>query len=63
MRGDFGWAPGLWLMLAVAIWIAGFDILYALPIASSIGSAGLHSIPARFGVARRAARSPPACTS
>ena len=29
VRGDFGLAPGL-LMIAVATWIAGFDILYAL---------------------------------
>ncbi len=39
VRGDFGWAPGL-LMLAVGCWIAGFDILYALPTATSIAPAG-----------------------
>jgi 4-hydroxybenzoate polyprenyltransferase len=29
VRGDFAWPPGL-LMIAVACWIGGFDILYAL---------------------------------
>jgi 4-hydroxybenzoate polyprenyltransferase len=49
VRGDFGWAPGL-LMLAVAAWIAGFDILYALADRDFDRGAGLHSIPARLGV-------------
>jgi 4-hydroxybenzoate polyprenyltransferase len=49
VRGDFGWIPGL-LMIAVATWIAGFDILYALADRDFDRSAGLHSIPARFGV-------------
>ena len=53
MRGDFGWAPGL-LMIAVGAWIAGFDILYALADRDFDRTAGLHSIPARFGVGRRA---------
>jgi 4-hydroxybenzoate polyprenyltransferase len=43
-------APALWLMLAVATWIGGFDILYALADRDFDRSAGLHSIPARFGV-------------
>jgi 4-hydroxybenzoate polyprenyltransferase len=50
VRGDFTAAPGL-LMLAVASWIAGFDILYALADRDFDRGAGLHSIPARFGVA------------
>jgi 4-hydroxybenzoate polyprenyltransferase len=50
VRGDFGWAPGL-LMIAVASWIAGFDVLYALSDRDFDRKAGLHSIPARFGVA------------
>jgi 4-hydroxybenzoate polyprenyltransferase len=50
VRGDFGAAPGL-LMLAVACWIAGFDILYALADRDFDRGAGLHSIPAKFGVA------------
>lgn len=49
VRGDFGWAPGL-LMIAVASWIGGFDILYALSDRDFDRAAGLHSIPARFGV-------------
>jgi 4-hydroxybenzoate polyprenyltransferase len=49
VRGDFGWIPGL-LMLAVGCWIAGFDVLYALSDRDFDRGAGLHSIPARFGV-------------
>ena len=49
VRGDFGRAPGL-LMLAVACWIAGFDILYALADRDFDRAAGLHSIPARLGI-------------
>jgi 4-hydroxybenzoate polyprenyltransferase len=51
VRGDFGWAPGL-LMIAVASWIAGFDILYALSDREFDRATGLHSIPARLGVPR-----------
>jgi 4-hydroxybenzoate polyprenyltransferase len=50
VRGDFGWTPGL-LMVAVATWIAGFDVLYALADREFDRKTGLHSIPARFGVA------------
>jgi 4-hydroxybenzoate polyprenyltransferase len=50
VRGDFGWVPGL-LMIAVGAWIAGFDILYALSDREFDRNAGLHSIPARVGVA------------
>jgi 4-hydroxybenzoate polyprenyltransferase len=49
VRGDFGIVPGL-LMVAVACWIAGFDVLYALADRDFDRGAGLHSIPARFGV-------------
>jgi 4-hydroxybenzoate polyprenyltransferase len=49
VRGDLA-APALWLMLAVATWIGGFDILYALADRDFDRTAGLHSIPARFGV-------------
>jgi 4-hydroxybenzoate polyprenyltransferase len=49
VRGDVA-APALWLMLAVATWIGGFDILYALADRDFDRQAGLHSIPARFGV-------------
>lgn len=37
------------LMIAVATWVAGFDILYALQDEDFDRRNGLHSIPARFG--------------
>jgi 4-hydroxybenzoate polyprenyltransferase len=40
------------LATAVAAWVTGFDIIYACQDAGYDVSAGLHSIPARFGVAR-----------
>jgi 4-hydroxybenzoate polyprenyltransferase len=43
-------APALWLMVAVATWIGGFDILYALADRDFDRRERLHSIPARFGV-------------
>ena len=43
-------APALWLSVAVATWIAGFDVLYALADRDFDRTAGIHSIPARFGV-------------
>jgi 4-hydroxybenzoate polyprenyltransferase len=43
-------APAVWLTLAVATWIGGFDILYALSDRDFDRHAGLYSIPARFGV-------------
>jgi 4-hydroxybenzoate polyprenyltransferase len=49
VRGDFGWPPGL-LMIAVATWIGGFDILYAISDHDFDRRAGLHSIPARIGI-------------
>jgi 4-hydroxybenzoate polyprenyltransferase len=40
-----------WLLgLAVAAWIAGFDVLYALFDLDVDRAQGLHSLPARFGV-------------
>jgi 4-hydroxybenzoate polyprenyltransferase len=51
VRGDFAATPAL-LMVAVATWIGGFDILYAIADADFDRKAGLHSIPARFGVPR-----------
>ncbi len=44
--------PVLWLALAVLSWVAGFDLIYACQDADFDRSSGLHSIPARFGVAR-----------
>jgi 4-hydroxybenzoate polyprenyltransferase len=42
--------PPLWLMAAVATWIGGFDILYALSDRDFDRREGLQSIPARFGI-------------
>jgi 4-hydroxybenzoate polyprenyltransferase len=38
------------LGLGVGAWVAGFDLLYAIQDAGFDRAAGLHSIPARFGV-------------
>lgn len=40
----------LLLALAVAAWVTGFDIIYACQDESFDASAGLHSVPSRFGV-------------
>lgn len=42
-------ATPLWLMLAVATWVAGFDILYSLQDEGFDREQQLHSIPVRFG--------------
>ncbi|MBK8915948.1 MAG: UbiA family prenyltransferase [Phycisphaerales bacterium] len=43
--------PPAWLlMLAVATWIAGFDVIYACQDAEFDRSAGLHSLPSAIGV-------------
>lgn len=42
--------PMVLLALAVAIWIAGFDIIYACQDVEFDRAYGLHSIPARFGI-------------
>jgi 4-hydroxybenzoate polyprenyltransferase len=47
-----GATPGLGivlLMVAVASWLLGFDVLYSLQDESFDRAEGLHSIPARFG--------------
>jgi len=49
VRGELG-LPAIWLSAAVVTWIGGFDILYALADREFDRQAGLHSIPARFGV-------------
>jgi 4-hydroxybenzoate polyprenyltransferase len=50
VTNGFGWAP-LALSLAVACWVAGFDILYATQDVEFDRARGLGSIPARFGIA------------
>jgi 4-hydroxybenzoate polyprenyltransferase len=50
--------PGAWLLFAaVTVWVAGFDILYALMDRDIDVEQGIHSIPARFG--NRAGRGMP----
>lgn len=41
----------LWLTAAVTFWTAGFDVIYACQDVDFDRSAGLHSLPKRFGVA------------
>ncbi len=49
VRGTLSWEP--WLLgLAVMLWTAGFDILYACMDTDFDRESGLYSIPARFGV-------------
>ena len=43
--------PAILLGLAVALWVGGFDLLYACQDVDFDRANGLHSIPARFGVA------------
>lgn len=42
----------VWLTAAVMLWTAGFDIIYSCQDVDFDRSAGLHSLPARLGVAR-----------
>jgi 4-hydroxybenzoate polyprenyltransferase len=48
--GGLHWAP--WLLgLAIGLWVAGFDIIYACQDVAFDRAHGLKSIPVRFGVA------------
>lgn len=49
VRGDLS-APAGWLALAVATWMGGLDIIYALPDRDIDRKIGVLSIPSRFGV-------------
>ena len=50
--GGAGWEP--WLLgLAIALWVGGFDVLYACQDLDVDRRQHLKSIPVRFGVARR----------
>jgi 4-hydroxybenzoate polyprenyltransferase len=51
VRGTIDAAP-LVLAGAVALWVGGFDIIYACQDIAFDRQEGLHSIPCRFGVAR-----------
>jgi 4-hydroxybenzoate polyprenyltransferase len=46
------WTPPLLLGLAVALWVGGFDLIYACQDIEFDRAHGLHSIPSRFGPAR-----------
>jgi 4-hydroxybenzoate polyprenyltransferase len=50
VRGAFE-TPALVLWLALTVWIAGFDLIYACQDVEVDRAQGLHSVPARFGVA------------
>lgn len=51
LRGDVRW-PVVLLGSAVLLWVAGFDILYALQDEAHDRRAGLHSLPVRLGTRR-----------
>lgn len=50
IRGFVGMSVPVLLGGAVAFWVSGFDILYACQDAKFDADAGLHSVPARFGI-------------
>jgi 4-hydroxybenzoate polyprenyltransferase len=52
VRGSLDEEVPLLLSLMVLMWTAGFDVLYACQDSDFDRKAGLHSIPARFGIAR-----------
>ena len=43
--------PALVLWFALTVWIAGFDLIYACQDVAVDRAQGLHSVPARFGIA------------
>jgi len=49
VRGSFD-PPLFVLWFALTVWIAGFDLVYACQDVAFDRAAGLHSIPARFGI-------------
>jgi 4-hydroxybenzoate polyprenyltransferase len=51
LRGDVQWPPVL-LALAVLLWVAGFDIIYACQDVDFDRATGLYSVPKRLGVPR-----------
>ena len=50
MRGAFD-PPVFILWFALLVWIGGFDLIYACRDLEFDRRAGLHSFPARFGIA------------
>jgi len=54
VTGSLNWTndlPAILLGFAVTFWVAGFDVIYACQDYEFDREAGLHSIPARFGLA------------
>lgn len=51
VRNVFDWRIIL-LDMVVLVWIAGFDVIYATQDVDHDKQAGLHSIPARFGISK-----------
>ncbi len=51
VRPEWSWIPGM-LAFAVATWVGGFDVFYALQDVQFDKSRGLKSLPARFGIDR-----------
>ncbi len=51
LRGGIDWPPVL-LGVAVFLWVAGFDIIYACQDADFDRQSGVYSIPGKLGVAR-----------
>ena len=49
VRGALGWPP-IVLGLAVLLWVAGFDTIYACQDAAHDRTVGLRSLPARWGI-------------
>ena len=49
LRGELAWPPVV-LGLAVLLWVAGFDIIYACQDRAADLQQGLHSVPARLGI-------------
>jgi 4-hydroxybenzoate polyprenyltransferase len=49
IRGTLGWPP-IVLGLAVLLWVAGFDTIYACQDAEHDRAVGLRSLPARWGI-------------
>ena len=50
LRGDVSWSVVI-LGVAVTLWVAGFDIIYACQDVAFDHAVDLHSIPKRFGIA------------
>jgi 4-hydroxybenzoate polyprenyltransferase len=59
LRGDLRWPPVL-LAMAVLLWVAGFDMIYACQDVEFDRKAGLRSVPSMLGV-RRALQVAAAC--